>query len=148
MPAAPQLGTRPALHAFAFLASLQPVLRLPPVFFLIEGAAMQQVEAPGVQSAHTASQIGAPVVQGAQLVPQVGAPPALGAQFANGGVHTAVCTQFAFCKKVPFAVYAPPLLQVGAPLAMGAQLALLVGAQFAELAADWDERAANTFLKL
>ena len=94
------------------------------------------------------SQAGAPVGYDAHLAPQVGAPLEMGAQAAHEGVHEAVCTQLAFDGGAQFVTRVPAALQVGAPLAMGAQPALPVGAQSAELAADWDEKDANTLLKL
>ena len=72
----------------------------------------------------------------------------MGAQVTNEGVHAAVCTKPAFAEKALFLTRVPSARQVGAPLEMGAQAALPVGAQSTELAADWDEKDANTLLKL
>ena len=94
------------------------------------------------------SQAGAPGVQSAQLVQQVGAPLAMGAQAEHEGVHEAVCTQPAFARGALFVTRVPAALKVGAPLVIGAQPALPVWAQSAELASDWDEKDANTLLKL
>ena len=71
----------------------------------------------------------------------------MGTQAAHEGVHEAVCTQPAFAGGALFVTRVPAALQVGAPLAIGAQPALPVWAQSAELAADWDEKDANTLLK-
>ena len=93
-------------------------------------------------------QAGAPVVYDTHLAPQVGAPLELGAQAADEGVHETVCTQPAFAEKAQFVTRVSSAFQVGATLVIGAQAALPVGAQSSELAADWDDKDANTLFKL
>ena len=73
----------------------------------------------------------------------------MGAQVAYKGVQEPayICTHPAFAKGALFVIRVPSPLQVGASLVMGAQPALPVGAQSSELAADLDDKDANTHLK-
>ena len=162
-----QPGTTPALHAVAPVVATQLVALQPFAYHQYGTASMQptsQAGAPVVNDAHLAPQVGAPLAMGAQAAHEgvhvamctqaafVGVVPIAtcvpsAAQVSNEGVHAAVCTQPVHFGGAPFAVNTSPPLQVGAPLAMGAQPALPVGAQSAELAADWDEKDANTLLK-